>query len=54
MFDINSLLPYYPMPVADNAAYHKHILKEYVELVAQHLHFTGRQSAKILYFGVLL
>ena len=38
MIDIESLLPYYPQQVAANMAYGKHILKEYVELLAlEHL-----------------
>lgn len=38
MIDIKQLLPYYPKAIADNAAYHKHILKEYVELLSlEHL-----------------
>jgi len=31
MIDIKQLLPYYPKPIAENASFHKHILKEYVE-----------------------
>lgn len=34
MIDIKQLLPYYPKSIADNATFHKHILKEYVELLA--------------------
>ena len=34
MIDLNNLLQYYPKPIAENAAYHKYILKEYVELLA--------------------
>ena len=38
MIDIKQLLPYYPKSIADNASFHKHILKEYVELLAlEHL-----------------
>ena len=38
MIDLSSLLVYYPMQIASNASFHKHILKEHIELLAlEHL-----------------
>lgn len=38
MIDLPSLLAYYPPQIAANASFHKHILKEYIELLAlEHL-----------------
>ncbi len=38
MIDLQSILAYYPPQLATNAAFHKHILKEYIELLAlEHL-----------------
>ena len=38
MIDLQSLLAYYPPQIVSNTAFHKHILKEYVELLAlEHL-----------------
>lgn len=51
MIDINSLLPYYPKPVADNAAYHKHILKEYVELVALEYLSQSAYAPRLMFIG---
>jgi len=51
MIDINSLLPYYPKPVADNAAYHKHILKEYVELVALEHLSQSAYAPRLVFIG---
>ena len=51
MIDIESLLPYYPQQVAANMAYGKHILKEYVELLA--LEYLSRSPVvtKIAFIG---
>ena len=38
MIDTNALLTYYPAAIAENKSLHKHVLKEYVELLAlEHL-----------------
>jgi predicted nucleotidyltransferase component of viral defense system len=51
MIDIRQLLPYYPKSIADNADFHKHILKEYVELIALQ-HLTQSPSApKLVFIG---
>lgn len=51
MIDIKSLLPYYPQTIAEQAAFHKHILKEYIELLAlEHLSQTPF-AAKIVFIG---
>lgn len=51
MIDIQSLLPYYPQAIAEQAAFHKHILKEYIELLAlEHLSQTP-YAAKIVFIG---
>lgn len=51
MIDIQSLLPYYPQTIAEQAAFHKHILKEYIELLAlEHLSQTPF-AAKIVFIG---
>lgn len=51
MIDIQSLLPYYPQAIAEQASFHKHILKEYIELLAlEHLSQTP-YAAKIVFIG---
>lgn len=51
MIEIQSLLPYYPQAIAEQAAFHKHILKEYIELLAlEHLSQTP-YAAKIVFIG---
>ena len=51
MIDIKSLLPYYPQTIAEQAAFYKHILKEYIELLAlEHLSQTPF-AAKIVFIG---
>ena len=51
MIDINQLLPYYPEPVADNIAFHKHILKEYVELLALEHLSQSSFAPKLVFIG---
>lgn len=51
MIDINSLLGYYPEAVATNKAFHKHILKEYVELLALEHLSRSPLVAKIVFIG---
>ena len=51
MIDLQSLLPYYPQAIAGQASFHKHILKEYIELLAlEHLSQT-QYAAKIVFIG---
>ena len=51
MIDIKQLLPYYPKPIAENASFHKHILKEYVELLTlEHLSQT-HYAPKLVFIG---
>ena len=51
MIEIQSLLPYYPQAIAEQAAFHKQILKEYIELLAlEHLSQTP-YAAKIVFIG---
>jgi predicted nucleotidyltransferase component of viral defense system len=51
MIDIKQLLAYYPKPIAENASFHKHILKEYVELLAlEHLSQT-HYAPKLVFIG---
>lgn len=51
MIEIQSLLQYYPQAIAEQAAFHKHILKEYIELLAlEHLSQTP-YAAKIVFIG---
>jgi len=51
MIDIQSLLPYYPQAIASQAAFHKHILKEYIELLALEHLSQSPFSAKIVFIG---
>lgn len=51
MIEINSLLGYYPQAIATNKAFHKHILKEYVELLALEHLSRSPLVAKIVFIG---
>lgn len=51
MIDIKQLLPYYPKPIADNATFHKHILKEYVELLALQYLSQSPFAPKLVFIG---
>ena len=51
MIDIESLLPYYPKLIADNKNYHKHILKEYVELLALEYLSQSPFAPKLVFIG---
>lgn len=51
MIDIKQLLPYYPKPIADNAAFHKHILKEYVELLSLEHLSQSAFSPQLVFIG---
>lgn len=55
MIDIKQLLPYYPKTIAENASFHKHILKEYVELLAmEHLSQTHYAPKLVFIDGTCL
>lgn len=59
MIDLNTLLGFYPPHIAGNAAFRKHILKEYVELLSlehlsrspfvPHLAFIGGTNLRLVY-----
>ena len=51
MIDIKQLLQYYPKPVAVNATFHKHILKEYVELLALQYLSQSPYAPKLVFIG---
>lgn len=51
MIDLQSLLPYYPHSIASQAAFHKHILKEYVELLALEHLSQSLYAPKIVFIG---
>lgn len=58
MIELNTLLGFYPPQIADNAAFRKHILKEYVELLSleylsrspflPHLTFIGGTNLRLV------
>ena len=51
MIDIQSLLPYYPQAIATQASFHRHILKEHIELLAlEHIAQTPH-AAKVVFIG---
>ena len=51
MIDIEYLLAFYPQDVAANKAFHKHILKEYVELLALEYLSRSPLAEKIVFIG---
>ena len=51
MIDIKQLLPYYPKSIGDNATFHKHILKEYVELLALQYLSQSPFAPKLIFIG---
>jgi len=51
MIDFPSILSYYPPQMASNAAFHKHILKEYVELVALEHLSQSPYAPKLVFIG---
>ncbi|MBP5548130.1 MAG: nucleotidyl transferase AbiEii/AbiGii toxin family protein [Bacteroidales bacterium] len=51
MIDIKSLLPYYPQTIAEHAAFHKYILKEYIELLALEFLSQTPYASKIVFIG---
>ena len=51
MIELHSILPYYPPQIAANAAYHKHILKEYIELVVLEHLSQSSYAPKLAFIG---
>ncbi len=51
MIELNNILDYYPPFIAQNAAMHKHILKEYVELLALEYISHSPYVAKLSFIG---
>ena len=51
MIDLQSLLAYYPPQIASNASFHKHILKEYVELLALEHLSQSPFAPKLVFIG---
>lgn len=51
MIDLQSILAYYPPQIATNASFHKHILKEYIELLALEHLSQSPYATKIVFIG---
>ena len=51
MIDLQSILVYYPPQIAANASFHKHILKEYIELLALEHLSQSPYATKIVFIG---
>ena len=51
MIDLQSILAYYPPQIATNASFHKHILKEYIELLALEHLSQSPYAPKIVFIG---
>ena len=51
MIDLQSILAYYPPQLATNAAFHKHILKEYIELLALEHLSQSPYAPKLVFIG---
>ena len=51
MIDLQSILAYYPPQLAANASFHKHILKEYIELLALEHLSQSPYAPKIVFIG---
>lgn len=51
MIDLPSLLAYYPPQIAVNASFHKHILKEYIELLALEHLSQSPYAPKLVFIG---
>ena len=51
MIDLQSILAYYPPQIAANASFHKHILKEYIELLALEHLSQSPYAPKIVFIG---
>lgn len=51
MIDLPSLLAYYPPQIAANASFHKHILKEYIELLTLEHLSQSPYAPKLVFIG---
>ena len=51
MIDLQTILSYYPQPVAENSALRKHVLKEYIELLALEHLSQSPYASKIVFIG---
>lgn len=51
MIDLRSILAYYPPQIATNASFHKHILKEYIELLALEHLSQSPYAPKLVFIG---
>lgn len=51
MIDLQSILAYYPPQIATNASFHKHILKEYIELLALEHLSQSPYAPKLVFIG---
>ena len=51
MIDLSSILSFYPPQIAGNAVFHKHILKEYVELLALEHLMQSPFAPKLVFIG---
>ena len=51
MIDLQSILAYYPPQIATNASFHKHILNEYIELLALEHLSQSPYAPKIVFIG---
>lgn len=51
MIDLPSLLAYYPPQIAANASFHKHILKEHIELLALEHLSQSPYAPKLVFIG---
>ena len=51
MIDLSALLSFYPPQIAANAAFHKHVLKEYVELLALEHLMQSPFAPKLVFIG---
>ncbi|MBR4646413.1 MAG: nucleotidyl transferase AbiEii/AbiGii toxin family protein, partial [Bacteroidales bacterium] len=51
MIDLQSILAYYPPQLATNAAFHKHILKEHIELLALEHLSQSPYAPKLVFIG---
>ncbi|MCI5483103.1 MAG: nucleotidyl transferase AbiEii/AbiGii toxin family protein, partial [Bacteroidales bacterium] len=51
MIDLNYINSFFPAQIAGNAAFHKHILKEYVQLMVLDYLATSPYISKLAFIG---
>lgn len=51
MIDLEYIKSFYPNPIANNNAYNKHLLKEYVELMALDFIYNSKYAPKMSFIG---